>query len=1178
MLRQKRATATKDQSSAFDGVLGSLGPAVAKPTKRIVGKGTVPLVSSLTAAQKLYTASLAKTTHLKTNHPSQPNQQTARIRVAREVEVVSTEQDALKAEEFVAQQLPKTRLFVQKLGGFGGMTTLQKKLESALDMMTRRSETIGKAISIREYHYLLYRFMSEHVGSTLEFLESCSFDQASTEDMKLCHIHFKALTESSSKSDFQSPERDDLFSNIKTWIKSIVKFHTVMHQRELHICDLMKEYEILEEQCLIFREVLRQLNAGNSMTQTKPIEVTIRQITISDKSGYLKSKSFCNRETMTMDENEFDHAFEDESEESPEEIMPQTNKNERVQTLFVPIISNPSSPDRTKSTQKRSISNNSLLSNQNPSSQQQNSYLQPAGAASRKLSFVSHPASPATSMIEVIENEKSPSIINSAVSLLSVRGIGGSNVHLTTSNINLQSSTTNMSDIAGSIKSSQQIPQSHLNLSAMSESKPALSVGPEIAKSSLTLEAISQSTAKLNTGDVIETAMLSVEQEKQAVATVHVAVGGDKPIPKFVDACHLVPEFENPLKKVLDACKKEVQDIQAKLKKTVASHISDTSAIHAAHEKEIKMMKATLNDELLKEQIRNKELELKLADLTNQMSIESEEMVQKDAEIENLKGQVEALLNQVQEVEREKSQIESDYENSNMEIFTLKSEVATLKDTIVEDNERLNQKIAERDAIFENHRLESEAQVFALKADVENAKKEAIDTVVQLTQSKSRFGELHHSLVTLQNHSDRIEELYEKLQISSKTNEYRVKELEAIVETMMKYPDASLGQLLEEPADGRYDELFKEMINSNNMRISMLEAKNNEYRYIRLKHAEGGENAKIGDFLSSKVPPTQLFSLDHRSSLSKTAASRSVSRIQTDAIIPQVKSDKNNAFYISDDPDPVSTLVNNKQRSSLEGGQKALDRNIKNPMPLHAAAEILLGSPGLVGTSSHHQQGETKRLRNQSTNPATLTKKGKETIHLYKHHERLPGNGSPQNSHHKDSSSYLNPPPTFKQQTLVLDHNNNNQGKQKRGISYSALLTSFKDLRNPEDPIPARTPINIEGSGSANSSGSRGSKNKTHFPADEHRGFAQLETDEGEERGGSGNRNIVNKGSTSSSSSSSRNLSVLSNDSAAEKASSMLNLLKDLTEEEKMMQQKRQQQQLLNEGGKKGQRVSWSQK
>jgi hypothetical protein len=39
----------------------------------------------------------------------------------------------------------------------------------------------------------------------------------------------------------------------------------------------------------------------------------------------------------------------------------------------------------------------------------------------------------------------------------------------------------------------------------------------------------------------------------------------------------------------------------------------------------------------------------------------------------------------------------------------------------------------------------------------------------------------------------------QQLEVSVKTNTYKVKEMEAMVATMMRYPDASLGQLMEEP-------------------------------------------------------------------------------------------------------------------------------------------------------------------------------------------------------------------------------------------------------------------------------------------------------------------------------------------------------------------------------------------
>ncbi|KAJ3066503.1 hypothetical protein HDU98_010172 [Podochytrium sp. JEL0797] len=86
--------------------------------------------------------------------------------------------------------------------------------------------------------------------------------------MAECHNHFKMLVEATRKSDFQSTERDDLFSNMQVWLRSIVGFFGILQKRELQI--------------ELFKNDFRTADG-----RVKPIEVTVRQITISDKSGYM---------------------------------------------------------------------------------------------------------------------------------------------------------------------------------------------------------------------------------------------------------------------------------------------------------------------------------------------------------------------------------------------------------------------------------------------------------------------------------------------------------------------------------------------------------------------------------------------------------------------------------------------------------------------------------------------------------------------------------------------------------------------------------------------------------------------------------------------------------------------------------------------------------------------------
>ncbi|KAJ3066504.1 hypothetical protein HDU98_010173 [Podochytrium sp. JEL0797] len=457
-----------------------------------------------------------------------------------------------------------------------------------------------------------------------------------------------------------------------------------------------------------------------------------------------------------------------------------------------------------------------------------------------------------------------------------------------------------------------------------------------------------------------------------------------------------------------------------------------------------------------------------------------------------------------------------------MQTYDLRAEIDSLNNVIEQNKEDFRVSIEQKDQEFAQYRENSENEMEDMKMVMSNAIQEANEAKAAGVQNKNRAGELHHALVQMQEHNEKIEELYNALQISGKTNEYRVKELQAMVDTIMRYPDASLGQMMEEPSsDDRYDEVFKEMINSNNLRISLLEQKNNEFRCVRLKFADG-DHSKLGEFVSKKSVPVQsLFSqeqLDRRPSSAKLShhsrvASRNPSTI--DAIIPLVKREKSVVIQ-ADEADFVSSMDNRNQRPS-----EVVDRSMKNPMPLLKAAEILLSSsPPNMGGDARAKSAAAKKYLH----------------HEYRHHEKLPGNESahpPSSKHFIDSAIVkiavqqkcvsLEPTKTAKTQFLK------NPDVTKRLVSYSSQLTNFQELRNPKDPAPKRQ--------------NSVSPNKTHFPIDEHRGFAANDNPSG--------------GSTEPR---------YEDDDGYKSGSSMLNLLKGITQEERALIEKRARQNLVNEG------------
>ncbi|KAJ3297672.1 hypothetical protein HDU79_002528 [Rhizoclosmatium sp. JEL0117] len=695
------------------------------------------------------------------------------------------------------------------------------KLETAFGMMVRRAETLGSAISIREYHFLLYRFISEHVASTISFLESCSFDSVELKEMNSCRSHFQGLVEAVRKKDYETTEKHDMFNNMTLWIRSIVGFFAMLQRREIEIGRMIKDFQVLEEESIIFRDVLRQLEVQNSSGKPKPIEVTIRQITISDKSGYLKSQTSCDQSTMTESEStstEFEHDVVVCNEEKAPII--------KYETLFVPIMApqnqtisrNPSispKPNRKLSfisgdvTQEYRQPHIPVLVTQDAPfdalkrlsiAKRQSVSTKPANSSAVS---VQEPTTITKSASVSAVSDSFPSTTNIYIESASTMSLATLHPTLSTTLTDTQTSTTNLNSTSQDLNSTSKHPSttalhSQNSLSAAT-SQNMLSASPSHGNISTIASGVSTATSTKQ-GSMVS---LAPKESKTVIC------GTDIPIPKSTDSTTQTLDIENPLQKTVNQYKKQVSDLQAALRTCEAKELetaAEASMLKETHAKHVLDVEKKFEGVIEVERCRVAEvlgraleLESKVAQLTNDKSNEAEILAMRDAEIVELKEEIEGLKRQVQELDKEKAQMESDLEVANMDVFTLQSEVATLKETLDAKQREFQTALEEKERELQACRIENQEMIESLKLEARKAVAEAVDAKGLMMQSKNRAGELHHQLVMLQERSSQIEDLYNALLVSCKANEYKVKELDAMVDTIMRYPDVSLGQPLEDP-------------------------------------------------------------------------------------------------------------------------------------------------------------------------------------------------------------------------------------------------------------------------------------------------------------------------------------------------------------------------------------------
>ncbi|KAJ3209005.1 hypothetical protein HDU67_006420 [Dinochytrium kinnereticum] len=133
-----------------------------------------------------------------------------------------------------------------------------------------------------------------------------------------------------------------------------------------------------------------------------------------------------------------------------------------------------------------------------------------------------------------------------------------------------------------------------------------------------------------------------------------------------------------------------------------------------------------------------------------------------------------------------------------MNLTTLAQEHSSLK--------MAYEQLAESKSDVENKLDETLARLLT----TENEKGRLTLTVTEITENwektKIRMGDLHHQVVITKEENERFEDELNQARNEVKTREYKIKELQLMVDTMMRFPDISLGQLADEPGkQGRFD-------------------------------------------------------------------------------------------------------------------------------------------------------------------------------------------------------------------------------------------------------------------------------------------------------------------------------------------------------------------------------------
>ncbi|KAI8622267.1 hypothetical protein BC830DRAFT_751390 [Chytriomyces sp. MP71] len=303
-----------DTQSAFAGIPSSIDgmkgvkakqqiSGVAKKVPTTVAAAPKGLISSgLQAARRVYANPVLR----KTSNEMAPRLSMSglkpKIRLKQEKHEVWNVVEAKSIDEAITSQLPKTREFSEKIG-LHAISIFHKKVQSSFKSILTRCSVLSPHQSL----ILLYRFMTDHINAMLSYSESVSLtirghhtllylpslSQAfpmvpEVNSLQLASIHFQALIDSSPSRKSHQQANEDVVCHMKVWIQAFIDFSSILTVRETSISNLMQEFELLEEQSSLFRDVLNQVKFDDQAThQKQPIEIVIRKLSIHDHSGYL---------------------------------------------------------------------------------------------------------------------------------------------------------------------------------------------------------------------------------------------------------------------------------------------------------------------------------------------------------------------------------------------------------------------------------------------------------------------------------------------------------------------------------------------------------------------------------------------------------------------------------------------------------------------------------------------------------------------------------------------------------------------------------------------------------------------------------------------------------------------------------------------------------------------------
>ncbi|KND03464.1 uncharacterized protein SPPG_00947 [Spizellomyces punctatus DAOM BR117] len=331
---------------------------------------------------------------------------------------------------------------------------------------------------------------------------------------------------------------------------------------------------------------------------------------------------------------------------------------------------------------------------------------------------------------------------------------------------------------------------------------------------------------------------LSVQTAPDVIQKHDAQSGVDKPIPRFESVC-IQADMQHPAEQKLYDAAMRINTLEEKLEHALRKHSEDLTTITKKAEIERQTLKTEY--EIEKHRLMQEKYELTTwlqdAERAKQSAANTTEKL--EADIANLTRVLDSLSSQNNELNREKREVETSKAALAAELATLKGTYACIEAqylTSTADAKDLKEKVDS----LQKGLSEARKQLADLERERVQWEKTASDAIHAERAAVTQFQEIQEEIARVQDSNQKLSdsslELERMLQIANVKN----KELTNLLNVLMKFPDASLGHdvaLSDLPLADEADKILKDMINSNNLRISLLEQKNNEFRVLRLQQS-----------------------------------------------------------------------------------------------------------------------------------------------------------------------------------------------------------------------------------------------------------------------------------------------------------------------------------------------------